>query len=794
MGREQGAAAAVVIGLDSITGLQTARLLAARGIPVVGVARDDRHFACRTRACDRVVFGATSGDELVSLLERLGPSFARPAVLFPCSDLSVLAVAVGRERLASAYRMVLPPPGVIEILVDKARFHEHAVAAGLPVANGRVLRTRADAEEAAATLAFPCVLKPSLKTSRWLSHTAAKVVTATGPGDLLRAFDRFHPWCEALVAQEWIEGADDGHFTCNAYFDATSRLVLNFVSQKLRQWPLTGGVGCLSQACADETVRLETERVFQGLGHHGLAYLEMKRDGRTGRQVIIEPNVGRPTGRSAAADLAGVELLYAQYRDALGLPLPSAPATQPDGRKWIYLRQDLQSAFRHWQRGELTMAGWARSLRGCRGDAVWSWRDPAPFLADLTRAAAQRRRGKPAGRIVDHDVHGIVGVRLVDATPAEAALVARQIGPPRGALSRPPDIIVRFVDRLPIEGLRWIEFGRTGFTDEGFFVLQSGKRPSRVRLSFDDGAGRCELVCQRGVRKIPHLIGLVTLSALKHGCAPLHASAFRHQGVGVLVTGWAKGGKTEALLAFSNRGAEYVGDEWILLSPDGRSMYGLPEHIRLQDWHLRRLTAVARRVPLSRRLFFRGVRAADAAYGALPRRIARLPLLGLIGEAMPALRRQLNVQLDPLEVFGSPSSFAGRPDAVFLMVSDEEPTVRVERTDPELVARRMAASVSYEQLPLFSAYLASRFAFPDRRVAWMEDAGRVQAQIVRSALKAKDAFIVRHPYPVDLDQLYEAMAPFCGGSVAPGRASAVAADGHGGLELEEAIHAGAPHA
>jgi hypothetical protein len=296
-------------------------------------------------------------------------------------------------------------------------------------------------------------------------------------------------------------------------------------------------------------------------------------------------------------------------------------------------------------------------------------------------------------------------------------------------------------------------------------------------------------VCQRGVRKIPHLIGLVTLSALKHGCAPLHASAFQHNGNGVLVTGWAKGGKTEALLAFSNRGAEYIGDEWILLSPDGLSMYGLPEHIRLQDWHLRRLAPVARRVPLSRRLFFRGVRAFESAYRALPRRLAKMPPLGLVGEAMPALRRQLNVQLDPLDVFGSPSSFAGRPDTVFLMVSDEQPTVRVEPVDAELVARRMAASVAYEQMPLQAAYLASRFAFPERRIAWLEDAGRVQAHIVRSALKAKDAFIVRHPYPVDLDELYRAMSPFCGGEASRGPVPAFERSGQPRLEAEGVAHA-----
>jgi hypothetical protein len=46
--------AAVVIGLDSATGLQTARVLARHGVPVTGIAADPRHPCCRTRTCREI--------------------------------------------------------------------------------------------------------------------------------------------------------------------------------------------------------------------------------------------------------------------------------------------------------------------------------------------------------------------------------------------------------------------------------------------------------------------------------------------------------------------------------------------------------------------------------------------------------------------------------------------------------------------------------------------------------------------------------------------------------------------
>ena len=128
-------------------------------------------------------------------------------------------------------------------------------------------------------------------------------------------------------------------------------------------------------------------RLFRSVNYRGLGYLEMKRDRRTGEYFIIEPNIGRPTGRSAIAEASGVELLYTMYCDALGWPLPAARQQKYEGVKWIHLRKDLQSSFRYWWRGELTLRQWWRSLRGKKVFALGSWNDPAPFCSDWIYAA-----------------------------------------------------------------------------------------------------------------------------------------------------------------------------------------------------------------------------------------------------------------------------------------------------------------------------------------------------------------------------------------------------------------------
>ena len=380
---------AIVIGLDCATGLQTARILAARGIPVVGVARDLRHPCTRTNACERLVAADTGGPGLVEALRRLGPALDARSVLFPCTDMSVLLVSREREALGEWFHVVLPDADVVEMLVDKARFYDFAQRARLPIPRTFFLRTREDAERAAGALRFPAVLKPPVKTPAWERHTKSKVYKVASAEELLALHERCAAWADSLVVQEWIDGGDAEHFTCNAYFGRGSEPLATLTTRKLRQWPITGGQACLSVEVRDDAVESLTVRVFEAVGHRGLGYLEVKRDARTGEYLIIEPNIGRPTGRSATAEAAGVELLRTMYCDALGLPLPASRAQSFRGVKWVYFRRDLQSALHHWRQGDLTLRDWAASWRGPKVEALFSWRDPVPFWADLARTARE---------------------------------------------------------------------------------------------------------------------------------------------------------------------------------------------------------------------------------------------------------------------------------------------------------------------------------------------------------------------------------------------------------------------
>jgi hypothetical protein len=352
---------------------------------------------------------------------------------------------------------------------------------------------------------------------------------------------------------------------------------------------------------------------------------------------------------------------------------------------------------------------------------------------------------------VDFDLHGIVGIRVLDPSPEDVRTVTRQLGPIAAPLTREPDITVRFVDELPEpRAMTYATWPESAATDDDFYLLR-GKDgvAARTLLPMDTVGGACEIVCERRAGHVPHLLAVINMTALQRDVLPLHASAFTYEGVGVLATGWGKGGKTEVLLAFAARGARYVGDEWVYLTPDG-GMHGVPEPIRLWNWHLDQLPDLRADLPATTRARLTALPAIASSAAGLSTRLRGLPA-SVLRRTAPVLRRQAYVQVPPARLFGEEAlALSGRVDHVLFVASHDSDDVTIEPIDGSAVAARMLASLEEERGPLLAAYRQFRFLFPDRRAAAIDEAPAVERRLLERYLADRPAHVLRHPYPVDL--------------------------------------------
>lgn len=367
----------------------------------------------------------------------------------------------------------------------------------------------------------------------------------------------------------------------------------------------------------------------------------------------------------------------------------------------------------------------------------------------------------------DFDLHSIVGIRLVNATPGDLAAVKRQLGPIQSTLTRDPDIVIRFVDRLPLSSsVRYIGVEDAGFTDDAFLILRGKYETNiKVQIPFDQiGSRQCEIVCESGVPAVPLLIAIINMTALSKGILPLHASALLYNGKGILITGWSKGGKTETLLAFAANGAQYIGDEWIYLSAGAQQMYGIPEPTRIWYWHLQemaRYQAMVKRKDLLRLRALNSLATTLERLGTSP--LGRRAGYRQVLKRFTALvKRQLYVQLPPEKLFGQrPDKTDISPEKIFFVVSHDKPDVIIQQIDPKEVAERIVFSLQEERMEFLSYYFKYRFAFPECPNPLIDQAEEIQRKLVLKAFAGKAAYAIYHPYPFSIPSLFDTLRPYC---------------------------------
>lgn len=255
---------------------------------------------------------------------------------------------------------------------------------------------------------------------------------------------------------------------------------------------------------------------------------------------------------------------------------------------------------------------------------------------------------------------------------------------------------------------------------------------------------------------------IMSLTALAKGCVALHASAFVYNNVGVLVAGWAASGKTTTLLGFASRGAEFIGEDWVLLSRDGQQMCGLSRDIELSPSLLEIPPHVRRAIKPSKLWLFEGLRCLGRMRGVLGgNRDNAFPGQAL-RKAMTAIQHRVALKVRPQEIFGSrAASLIGKPEKVFLLISHEDPSVQVESTPPSEMARRLAHLCQQEQMRFNERYLAFKFAFPEAKNTFVEQSPEFQHATLAHALMGKETYTIRHPHPLPFSKICETIEPFC---------------------------------
>jgi predicted ATP-grasp superfamily ATP-dependent carboligase len=134
-----------------------------------------------------------------------------------------------------------------------------------------------------------------------------------------------------------------------------------------------------------------SQRFLAAIDYYGLVELEYKWDERTGEYKLLDVNA-RNWGYHGLGRPAGVDFSYLLFADQIGEPVP--PVRARPGVSWIRLLTDLPTAAVELSGGRLDIGDYLRSLRRVDAEAVFSLRDPLPFVAEVAMVPyLYRKRG-----------------------------------------------------------------------------------------------------------------------------------------------------------------------------------------------------------------------------------------------------------------------------------------------------------------------------------------------------------------------------------------------------------------
>ncbi len=368
-------------GYGGVTLMSVVRSLGRMRIPVCVLSQRSDSPARFSRYC--AYRSVPNGERDPEGLERALVDHARdqperPA-LFVISDAEALFVAERLPALRQYYRINLPGGQLIRGLIDKRLQYRMVERLGIPMP--RTYHDVTSCTARASMFEFPLLIKPAV-SAQWpfgrLKGLLVKDISQLE--DRLQELERTGA---PAIVQSMIPGPASQLYTVLAYISQTGEPMIWGTYRKVRQYPADFGLAAVAETIRVPALEEAALGLLRDLHFTGVCGIEFKRDPRDGVFRFIEMNPRFQLSNSLL-DCAGANLALTMYSDLTDC---AAARQKPyrTGVAWIALNLELKACRDLAARGEFSWAGWAKSLRSIRTEALFVWDDPLPGFAAYLR-------------------------------------------------------------------------------------------------------------------------------------------------------------------------------------------------------------------------------------------------------------------------------------------------------------------------------------------------------------------------------------------------------------------------
>ena len=300
-------------------------------------------------------------------------------MLLPTFDTRNLLVDRFRDVLSSSYLLPLPQSGAMASLYSKQSMDALCRREGVPTPKTIFPLSLEQALQQGPSLGFPLVVK-GIDSDRLMHRTGRRMAVVQTLDALRAAYNGLdEPGFNNLELQEYIPGGTQDTWMLSAYIDKQGDCRFAITGQKLRQFPIHGGVTTLGVCAPCVSMTENIARLAKGAGYRGILDADFCHDRRDGLWKLVDVNPRPGANFRLFVDKHGLDVVRAQYLDLTG---QSVPVVEPVwGRRWMVEDKDLNAFRDHSLEGTLTLREWLKSLRGVSEFAHLATDDLRPSVA-----------------------------------------------------------------------------------------------------------------------------------------------------------------------------------------------------------------------------------------------------------------------------------------------------------------------------------------------------------------------------------------------------------------------------
>jgi D-aspartate ligase len=359
----------VVVASVFQTGLNLMRDLEEKGLRTIGIDCDPANPGFRSKYGVSVLCPNPDKEpqNWVEFMLALASAIGEKPALIAASDLFVAAVGTHARCLKEHFIFSETGSVLQATLTTKEKQYALAREYGFPCPRSTYIEIPEELELFAREARFPVLIKPR-SHREWEALPARhplrgrKTVSSNSLEELAATYEKVRQFVPQAVLQEEIVGPDSAKYCYLSVYALDGRRLGACVVQELRAYPLLYGCATLVEPVVDEEIDRVCNQFLQSLGFVGLCEIELKRDTRDGRLLLIEVNP-RVSGTGDCSRYMGVETGYMHYLDLIGRTPACVVPTKFDFRH-IMLVADVTAFPIYLSQGQITWREWLKSLSG----------------------------------------------------------------------------------------------------------------------------------------------------------------------------------------------------------------------------------------------------------------------------------------------------------------------------------------------------------------------------------------------------------------------------------------------